>query len=505
MPAWRLGAFAVGAALIIALILHVGYIAGNSSMPAERWTYDLMRLQDRKLEETRKYNRIITVAGSNSLFGFDGDLIEGQTGYRFVNYGTHAGYSVLYYADRLRGKLHPGDIVVIPLELHNYKVENRFKSFQQTQVIAWIQRRYNQFPLSNMAENWYAPLEMILSSLANTAVSPPDSYDFKRVDNQPNASCGHYSIPPTERYYNAGEANAYCNVYAPSRPDRQVEAFYAEGGQYPYPFNIDAETLNEDVLVLSEAVTSQGAKALFTWPSLLMSKLSPADQAAARSRLEQSRDRLKELGIDLFCDIDDAYFRKEFFINTQYHLNAWGATLRSKRLIDCLVREGELRAKGNLSQAERTVNAVNMNFDLHEAISYRASLGHELLMFERTYLDFNRIALALERYRKDFGSYPRAARWSIDVPQESATRNEWIEGLVPKYIEALPSDPRRTSDQVKQYRYLSNGTDFKLIAHGVDDCNVVAGVAPQLVDPQRRRPGGCYAYGFWSSQRAAQW
>lgn len=118
--------------------------------------------------------------------------------------------------------------------------------------------------------------------------------------------------------------------------------------------------------------------------------------------------------------------------------------------------------------------------------------------------DLVKIVYALERYKQDHQSYPVSSsngqRWDGLLSAYGESREDWIRGLVPDYIEALPRDPRKLSDGRKQYIYKSNGANYKLIVHGATNCEEVKDRYPMLVDPARR----CYSYGFWT-KRASTW
>lgn len=115
-----------------------------------------------------------------------------------------------------------------------------------------------------------------------------------------------------------------------------------------------------------------------------------------------------------------------------------------------------------------------------------------------------KVVYALERYKLDHQSYPvsssKGQRWDGLFSAYGESRQDWIKGLAPKYIPALPRDPRMLSDGRRQYIYKSNGANYKLVVHGAFNCKIVKDTYPLLVDPVR----DCYSYGFWTP-RARRW
>lgn len=114
--------------------------------------------------------------------------------------------------------------------------------------------------------------------------------------------------------------------------------------------------------------------------------------------------------------------------------------------------------------------------------------------------DLGAIHHALQKYRNDHHSYP-LARDGITIANVNSDNYEtWIPGLVPTYLKAVPLDPRSDRSTNRYYLYISDGVDYKIVAHAAEDFATVLQSRPELVDP--RRPS--YAYGFWTPG-AAQW
>ncbi|MEZ6029999.1 MAG: type II secretion system protein GspG [Hyphomonadaceae bacterium] len=120
---------------------------------------------------------------------------------------------------------------------------------------------------------------------------------------------------------------------------------------------------------------------------------------------------------------------------------------------------------------------------------------------ERRISDLLALKAAIDAYHAENGSYPPAYNGLKGVIDRGA---DWIPGLAPKYIAALPRDPALSdSKDGPQYLYISDTKDFKLIAHGVGDT-----CGPQVerdgiqVDPERKKDDGskCWAYGFWTGE-----
>jgi hypothetical protein len=115
--------------------------------------------------------------------------------------------------------------------------------------------------------------------------------------------------------------------------------------------------------------------------------------------------------------------------------------------------------------------------------------------------DLRALESALAAYFKDHNAYP-ASSGGYDgyFSNYGQSKPDWIPGLAPKYIKALPRDPRRLEKSDPQYYYWSDGKDFKLFVHAPEDCALVKQHLPTLIDASRN----CWAYGIWSPGGASR-
>ncbi|MFP5223171.1 MAG: hypothetical protein ACLGSA_12850 [Acidobacteriota bacterium] len=112
--------------------------------------------------------------------------------------------------------------------------------------------------------------------------------------------------------------------------------------------------------------------------------------------------------------------------------------------------------------------------------------------------DLTRISDALIRY---YAKYDRFPLGGVDDLQDRKGRfnPDWIQGLVPEFLPELPRDPRHSNMFWKQYTYISDGLNFKLIARNPEDCHEATFLNPDIADPANP----C-AYGFYLPG-AANW
>jgi hypothetical protein len=103
---------------------------------------------------------------------------------------------------------------------------------------------------------------------------------------------------------------------------------------------------------------------------------------------------------------------------------------------------------------------------------------------------------ALKAYQQKHGAYPKAGGL-VGFPERGAA---WIPGLAPDFLKALPRDPAMSDDKAgPQYVYVSDGTDYKLLAQGV---SLVGGTNVEVlgvrIDMTRQPTPENASFGFWT-------
>jgi hypothetical protein len=129
----------------------------------------------------------------------------------------------------------------------------------------------------------------------------------------------------------------------------------------------------------------------------------------------------------------------------------------------------------------------------HHAMGVRRAAFLKLPAAQRV-RDLIAIRDALEAYHSKYGAYPKAETFDGIHSCWGRSSPDWIPGLVPEFLPALPRDPRANDHCGEQYLYRSNGKNYKIITHEPDDCATISEMIPDMVDPAR----GCNAYGFWT-------
>jgi len=115
----RLAGFLIGVFALAAALTAWPHVFAYPKTPAARWLQPVFYIQDYIAQEkpSGEQGRIIISAGSNGLFGFDGDTLERLTGKPVINASSHAAMSLSFHEARALAIVQPGDTVILPLEL----------------------------------------------------------------------------------------------------------------------------------------------------------------------------------------------------------------------------------------------------------------------------------------------------------------------------------------------------------------------------------------------------
>jgi general secretion pathway protein G len=101
--------------------------------------------------------------------------------------------------------------------------------------------------------------------------------------------------------------------------------------------------------------------------------------------------------------------------------------------------------------------------------------ARELARDEARKSSLKELQLALELYKSQNGTYPEAGcgvghTWSHytgpgPLSSWGVSCDEYIVGLVPEYLSALPTDPSSEDELDMGYKYRTNGDSYKVVAH----------------------------------------
>lgn len=481
------------AVLVFLIIAFSGYVALfyfqlGSPLKAEWWIKSSYQYKDFRAKNIKE-KKVIILAGSNSLFGINSELIEQKTGFPVLNLACHAGLDIDYLYYILKKHIKEGDIVVLPLEFEYYSKMGKTTDWFSNNMIAWGKDYLTQLPLEDFAT-------FLVSTEPKRVLE--GVVEQIETDKKNKIFTQHEIIKQLEDLW-AKEGEKWRGYSFKS-----LNKFGDINADQPVVYKNDMHYINDNIQVSShfldvykkvnKLVKQYHGTIYLTYPVTLKNKLFDLSQKESQNRIMNLEALLKQHDIDIQCNAALFNLDRVYFFNTHYHPNKYGALIRSENLAECL---------------NKLLNDHDEKISYSEA-TYRTELLQKkyidkvkkptLFYFEKRYEDLTIIKKTLERYYLENGKYPVSTGYDGLYTKWGYEGKKWINGLIPNYIESLPRDPRNTSDASKQYLYKSNGKEYKLIAHNPEDCTTVKAKHPKLIDPKR----DCWAYGFWTKD-AKNW
>lgn len=483
----RLTSFVLGIGAALALLFWSPVWLKDNPAKGSYWIAKVLTLQDQLLAAETGKPRLVIVGGSNGLYGFDGNYLEKYSNFDVVNLAVHLGFDLPFYEQRLRGRLRAGDVVVATLEHPVYRRDST-TSFHQEQNLLWLQRFFHyETPLERLRNNLETPSE-IYASLAWQKITgtPRNLEDLPLLGNDgvvaPDVM--HESLP-----LHAALADQHGFFVLPLPANDEVKKEFGSKKKNPYTSLPVSAAVNTRAIANVEAmkrtVEAQGATFLVTWPAMADIPSHSRTDVALLEGYKAFQAEVNRGGIRMVCDPEQQFLPPEFFSDTVYHVNAWGAIDRAIRLAQCLQREKFAFAPAVVSHTVRSELAI------------RETRQKLRAPFEVALVQIRRLQGALADYHDKHGAYPKSSNnglaWDGLVSKWGQSRENWIDGLAPQYVAALPRDWRNSKRADYQYLYRSTGRFYKIMNRRPPDCALAKLIMPEFIDPSR----DCWAYAGW--------
>lgn len=315
--------------LYIVIVFYNTYLANPPRFQnSEIWLKDTYRIKDYINSKPTDRQRLLIVGGSNSLFGFDGALIDSHTSFRPINYGTHAGLPINYHIDKIIEVAKEGDSVFMPLEF------NYYTRSEPTSDYWYI---HNMLTWGNGYKRYLTTSNVLLSYIKN---KPETMMKFfikglmRKAPQEINPITTMEALwqQETQKYvgYDYKSLNKYGDICGHSDNKFKDNAGYLDSH-----LKISSFFLSEYNRLL-EFAKANNIKVFLTYPATLENKDFSLNDPKTFEKIENLKAELKKHNIEIYGDFRDFHFRREYFFDTSYHLNSEGAALRTQAFIRLL-------------------------------------------------------------------------------------------------------------------------------------------------------------------------
>lgn len=258
--------------------------------------------------------KIVIVAGSSALFGLDAGLIERAYGLPTINFGVNAGLLPPYVLHKSKEVLRPGDIVLMPLEYSFYT----YDGVANVQMIDQIWSRDPGFLrqlslLEQLRMVWLVSANRLVEGYLARGGAPAmcGPYGYQNIDGRGD-----------QTHTSAAEAVAWAYDWANLQKDlprryglkaSPPEAWAWLGGYLDW-------------------AREQGVRVVITPPTMLFDPFYRED-ARERAFYQGLGPRVRALGVPFVGDPYAYMYERQWYFNTDYHLNDLGRQRHTRRLI----------------------------------------------------------------------------------------------------------------------------------------------------------------------------
>jgi hypothetical protein len=268
-----------------------------------------------KLLEKTSSPRIILAGGSNVSFGIDAELMQRTLGIPVINDGLHAGLGLASLRE-LQEYIREGDVIIISLEYNLFTNQNVMEG-DPVFLSDWIE---------------YSPRR--IKYLSNPLTETPGIYATmlqRKVNRQVNT------------FLFGGSLDEVRNVFVGTKYDlngdfighlQEASMNQQKIPATPYPVS----GLQKDIFVFLEnfnqIAREKGAKVYFEAPASRQSNCKATGETRMADFFKTFTERSS---IPILTPLEEVCLPNKYFFDTEYHLNALGRELRTKRLVENLL------------------------------------------------------------------------------------------------------------------------------------------------------------------------
>lgn len=327
-------AFSIIVALLSIMYTYIIYQQFGNPVVAEWWLKNTIERKE-TISKNTNGERIVILSGSNGLFGINSKEIERITGLNVVNLSTHAGLDLNFYKWMLSKNIKEGDIVVIPLEYAFYQRSGDYSDWFIDNILAWGDEYFDSLSfIEKLSLISHTNYDRVLSAYFTTGnrkfveksvvdkspwgvKSQNLNYTFLALNNNGDIN----RMPGHTKYL----ADILSNI------DKSSSVL-----SYGKTNNSVSDYTLKKLKEINELVNNHHGKMFITWPASINTKFFNKNDVKSFEFTNLIEKTLNENSLNTICDHFYANLDGSLFSDTQYHLDANGALIRSKKLGECI-------------------------------------------------------------------------------------------------------------------------------------------------------------------------
>lgn len=344
--------------LFFSLYIILFYFQLGAATKAEWWVKHSYYYKDFKAEDI-KQKKIIIIAGSNALLGINSDIIAQKTGYPVVNLSAHADLDLNFLFYKIKQHINKGDIVVLPLEFKYYSDSNKISDWFSINMMAWGNNYLQQLNSIDFVNFFITTepadvLDGVKKQFKNHSVNKKL---LTKTEVLTNLSALWKSEGIKWRGYSYKSLNTFGDINA------NEAVTYTENDVY---LKKDLKISTHFLTVykkLEKLVEQHHARLYLTYPVSIRNELFNLAAKEVQQRITLFEESLAEHNINIQCNAALFNLDREFFFDTKYHTNQYGAIIRSDHLAACLNQLSNKNfTKTSTSEAISKVNTLQKKY-----------------------------------------------------------------------------------------------------------------------------------------------
>lgn len=307
----------------------------------ELWLKYTYAIKDTINARPTQRQRIIIIGGSSNLFGFNGAMIEANTSYTFINYGTHGGLPASYHFDRIMQRARSGDIVFYSPVFSAFFATEPYEDYWYIQNMMSWDKEYGKFITKKhraLAYLYNDPMR-IFQNLAKILVrsllkaKEPATPKANAAPTKAWSKDGLQILPCAQEFYGYSYKSLspngdFCSQYTASS--------FAPNEHYIYDGAKVSAFFIQEFSRLRDFAKAHGITLFLLYPVSMESALFSIKDSKTQSKITQLESSLKAQGIYFANSWEDAHFERKYFYDTGYHLNKYGVELHTIAFIKLL-------------------------------------------------------------------------------------------------------------------------------------------------------------------------
>lgn len=266
-------------------------------------------IQKENYAKSIQEKKIVFTSGSNTLFGMETNIIEKELGVPAVNMAIHAGLKTEYILYRVKNILNSGDIVILPFEYQNLTWDGKTEETYRDYVLTHDKEYFKKMSIKEQFNfiTSITPYALIKSSI-----------EQKRTLIEPEIGKGYNSIT-----LNKNGDEAY--------KEGTKTGFKTIPFELPNPYNIETYGLLK-IKEFSKWCKESNIKLFVTFPNTV--NLKEYYKEPYTSYFNFLIEYFIKNDIEVIGKPADSLYPREYFYDTNYHMNSNGAKIRTYEFLD---------------------------------------------------------------------------------------------------------------------------------------------------------------------------